>query len=160
MSRPASTRYVPRQSTGRARPSARRHTGSREPLSRLLLVFLGSGLGGVLRLLLAAGLQARAGPSFPWGTLAVNVVGCLALGAFLGVRERTLLLGSGSWLFLGTGLCGGFTTMSTFSLETLALLRDREWLYAAANVSLSLAACLAATAVGLLAVRFATALPR
>ena len=160
MSRRPSTRYVPRSPPARrARPLAATPEAA-SPLSRLLLVFLGSGLGGVLRLLLAAGLQARAGPSFPWGTLAVNVVGCLALGAFLGVRERTLLLGSGSWLFLGTGLCGGFTTMSTFSLETLALLRDREWLYAAANVSLSLAVCLAATAVGLLAVRLATALPR
>jgi fluoride ion exporter CrcB/FEX len=53
--------------------------------SRLFLVFVGSGVGGVLRLLLAAGVQARAGPSFPWGTLAVNVAGGLVLGVLLGV---------------------------------------------------------------------------
>lgn len=121
---------------------------------RLLLVSLGSGIGGGLRLLLSVALQERLGPSFPYGTLAVNLVGCFALGALFAVRDRTLLMGPDLWFFLATGFCAGFTTMSTFSLETLLLLRQREVYYAALNVALSVAGCLIATAGGYLSVRW------
>jgi CrcB protein len=93
------------------------------------------------------------GPFFPYGTLAVNLIGSFALGFFFGVRERSLQLSPDLWLFLGTGLCGGFTTMSTFSLETLALVRERELYYAGLNVAATLAGCLAATAAGYLSAR-------
>lgn len=129
-------------------------------VTRFLLVFLGSGLGGGLRLLVAAGVHERIGTGFPLGTLVVNLIGSFALGGLFGVRDRTLLLGPDAWFFLGTGLCGGFTTMSTFSLETAALLRDRELLYATGNVLLSLIGCVAATGLGFAAVRLLTALPR
>ena len=128
--------------------------------ARIAAVLLGSGLGGGLRLLLSLLVQQKLGPAFPWGTLAVNLSGSFALGALFAVRERTLLLGGDLWLFLATGLCGGFTTMSTFSLETWALLRQRDALYAGLNVLLTVAGCLAATAAGYLALRPFTGLPR
>lgn len=126
----------------------------------MLLVCVGSGIGGGLRLLLAFGIQQKLGASFPYGTLAVNLLGSFALGLLFALRERTLLLGPDLWVFLGTGLCGGFTTMSTFSLETFALLRAREIHYSAVNVALSVLGCLAATAAGYLALRLTTGLPR
>ena len=123
---------------------------------RLAMVFLGSGIGGVLRLLLSVAMQERLGPAFPYGTLAVNLIGSFALGVLFAVHDRTLLLGPDLWFFLGTGLCGGFTTMSTLSLETLTLLRQREVYYASLNVALSIAGCLTATAVGYLSLRWLT----
>ncbi|HEV8304644.1 MAG TPA: fluoride efflux transporter CrcB [Gemmatimonadales bacterium] len=132
----------------------------RETVIRFLLVVLGSGIGGGLRLLLSVLIQTKLGPVFPYGTLAVNLAGSFALGAFFAVRERTLLLGPDLWLFLGTGLCGGFTTMSTFSFETLALLRERELYYAGLNLTLTLIGCLAAVAAGYLTLRMFTGLPR
>jgi CrcB protein len=127
--------------------------GWKESLSRLLIVILGSGLGGGLRLLVSIGVQQSLGPFFPYGTLAVNLAGSFALGLFFAVRERTLALSPDVWLLLGTGLCGGFTTMSTFSLETLALLRQRELYYAGLNVAATVLGCLCATAVGYLTAR-------
>ena len=102
---------------------------------RFLVVVAGSGLGGGLRLLGSLAVQAQTGPAFPYGTLFVNVLGSFALGFFFALRERSLRLSPDLWLFLGTGLCGGFTTMSTFSLETLALVRQRELYYAGLNVT-------------------------
>ena len=127
---------------------------------RFAVVCLGSGLGGGLRLVLSTVLQQKTGAGFPYGTLAVNVLGSFALGALFAVRDRTLLLGPDLWFFLGTGLCGGFTTMSTFSLETLTLLRQRELYHAGLNVVLSVLGCLAATVTGFLAMRPFTGLPR
>jgi CrcB protein len=121
---------------------------------RLFAIFAGAGAGGLLRHLLAAAVQSRAGSAFPHGTLWVNILGCLAIGVFFGLRERTLLLGDSTlWFFLTTGLCGGFTTMSTFSYETFNLLRERDYLYALGNIAGSFAACLGATAAGFFAVR-------
>ena len=123
-----------------------------DPL-RLLAIFAGAGTGGVLRYLLAAAVQSRAGPAFPHGTLWVNILGCLAIGIFFGLRDRTLLPGDSTlWFFLTTGLCGGFTTMSAFSADTFNLLREREYLFALCNIGGSIAACLAATVAGFLLV--------
>ncbi len=125
---------------------------------RLLMVIVGSGLGGGLRLLLSVALQERLGPSFPYGTLAVNLIGSFALGVFFSFRDRGLLLDPDLWFLLATGICGGFTTMSTFSLETLLLLRQREVYYATLNVALSVAGCLIAVAGGYLSFRWLTVL--
>ncbi len=132
----------------------------KESLPRFLMVVLGSGLGGGLRLLAAVVVQGQLGPVFPYGTLAVNLLGSFALGLFFGVRERTLQLSPDLWLFLGTGLCGGFTTMSTFSLETLALLRQRELYYAGLNVAATVLGCLVATGAGYVTVRAFTGFTR
>lgn len=103
-------------------------------------VFLGSGAGGVLRYLV--GLSRTAG-LFPWATLAVNVVGSLALGLFSGWSARFGWSNAARLLFT-TGLCGGFTTFSTFTKEALALAQDGQGvlflLYAFGSLALGLAA--------------------
>ena len=109
-----------------------------------LLVALGGAIGSVARYG-ASGLVARwFGETFPWGTLLVNVLGSFAIGLF-----ATLTGTEGRWLvppaartFFMVGICGGFTTFSSFSLQTLSLVRDGEWLYAGLNILGSVALCL------------------
>jgi fluoride exporter len=122
-------------------------------------VALGGALGSVARYA-ASGLAARLlGSGFPWGTLLVNVVGSLAIGALaaLVTPDGRPLLGSDARWFWMVGVLGGFTTFSAFSLETLQLARSGEWLGASANVVFSVLLCLAAVWLGYAA---ATALNR
>lgn len=88
-----------------------------------LMVALGSALGGVARVALSGGLYRRWGTTFPWGTLAVNLAGCFLIGIFFSWAEVRLRLSPGARLFLMAGFCGGFTTFSTFALETFQLLK-------------------------------------
>lgn len=115
-----------------------------------LWVALGGALGSVGRFWLSGLVAARYGESFPMGTLVVNVSGSLVIGflAALSVPEGRLLPSPGLRQFLMLGVCGGYTTFSSFSLQTLDLLRDREWLYAGGNVLLSVALCLIAVWLG------------
>ena len=91
------------------------------------------------------------GETFPWGTLLVNVSGSFIIGFF-----ATLTSPEGRWLvppwfrqqLFMTGICGGYTTFSSFSLQTLNLLQDREWLYAAGNIVGSVLSCLVAVWLG------------
>ena len=85
------------------------------------------------------------GETFPWGTLIVNVVGSFVIGLFAALTgtEGRLLVPAEGRIFVMVGLCGGFTTFSSFSLQTLNLLNDGEKLFAAANVALSVVLCLA-----------------
>ena len=113
----------------------------------ILAIGAGSFLGGTCRYLLSLAIQAKAASAFPWHTLAVNVVGCFLIGIVFGVFEKGHI--SHEWkLFLATGLLGGFTTFSAFSIETLALFRDGNILYATlyifASVTLGLVATLLA----------------
>ena len=115
-----------------------------------LWIGLGSALGGMARYG-CSGLAARyIGAAFPWGTLIVNVSGSLAIGflASLAVADGRLLLSPDARAFLMIGLCGGFTTFSAFSIETLDLARDGDWLWAGANVVLSVVLCLLAVWLG------------
>ncbi len=122
--------------------------------ARLLAIFCGAGLGGLLRYGLVAAVPARAAGVFPLGTLCINLAGCLAIGLFFGLRDRAPLAENPAlWYFLTTGLCGGFTTMSAFSQETFNLLRERDYWEALLNAGFTLAGCLAATAAGFLAVK-------
>jgi CrcB protein len=110
----------------------------------LLLVILGGALGSGMRYLLSGVVAERFGESFPLGTLAVNVIGSVAIGFFAtitGTEGRWLVSPAGRVFFM-TGVCGGFTTFSSFSLQTLSLARDAEWLYAGLNVLGSVALCL------------------
>ena len=117
--------------------------------SRVAVIFLGAGLGGVLRYLIGTAIQIRAGGNFPHGTLWVNLAGSLAIGIFIGLQQRQLLAPDGDpFFFLTTGLCGGFTTLSAFSAETLGLLRDRLAGFALLYAGATLLGCLAATAIG------------
>jgi fluoride exporter len=109
-----------------------------------LWIGLGSALGGLARYWVS-GFAARClGQTFPWGTLAVNVLGCSFIGWFAAMTGP-----DGRWLvatpvrqFVMVGIVGGFTTFSTFSLETLNLTRDGQWFRAGANILGSLALCL------------------
>ena len=114
---------------------------------KILLVAIGSGLGGVLRYLVPCWIGASKG--FPWATLTVNVVGSLLIGLISGLLARHG--GSAAETiraFAVVGFCGGFTTFSTFSNETFRLIESSQWLSAAAYVSLSVLAGLAAVFVG------------
>ena len=116
---------------------------------RILLVAVGSGLGGALRYLVPCCFPAVKG--FPWATLAVNVVGSLLIGLLSGLLARHGGSSAESIrAFAVVGFCGGFTTYSTFSNETFRLLENNQGLSAAGYVGLSVAAGLAAVFVGYL----------
>jgi fluoride exporter len=113
-----------------------------------LLVFVGGGLGSLCRYALAGAIQSRAHAGFPIGTLAVNVIGCLVIGLI----ARQLLAAQSDVMVraaLVTGFCGGFTTFSAFSYETVGLISAGEWSKAGLYVAVSVLACLAATAIGM-----------
>jgi CrcB protein len=120
-----------------------------------LLVALGGALGSVARYG-ASGLAIRwLGDGFPWGTLLVNVTGSFAIGLL-----STLTADDGRWAvspggraFFMAGVCGGFTTFSAFSLQTLELMRDDRWVNAGLNVVGSVVLCLVAVWLGHLVAR-------
>jgi CrcB protein len=113
-------------------------------------VALGGALGSVGRFWLSGLVATRCGESIPLGTLLVNVSGSLVIGllAALTAPEGRLLPPPSFRPFFMIGICGGYTTFSSFSLETLNLLRGREWLYAGGNVLLSVGLCLIAVWLG------------
>ncbi len=114
---------------------------------------LGSALGGVTRYWLS-GLAANAiGETFPFGTLIVNITGCFIIGFFavLTGPDGRVFVGTDARQFVMTGICGGYTTFSSFSLQTLNLARDSEWLLAGANIVLSVVFCLVAVWLGAVA---------
>lgn len=115
-----------------------------------LFVCLGAAVGAPARYLTDRAVQSRHDSVFPWGTLAVNVVGSLVLGVLTGMAAGHAVPASVR-LGVGTGFCGALTTYSTFGYETLRLFEDGARLYALANVVVSLAAGLAAASVGYLA---------
>jgi CrcB protein len=112
-----------------------------------LLVVAGAAVGAPLRYLTDRAVQSRHDSVFPWGTLVVNVTGCLVLGLLTGAAAAGAA-GSHLQLLIGTGLCGALTTYSTFSYETLRLTETGAGLYAAANVAGSVAAGLGAAFAG------------
>jgi CrcB protein len=92
----------------------------------------------------------RFGETFPWGTIAVNVIGSFIIGFFATFTgpDGRMLVPSLARQFVMIGFCGGYTTFSSFSLQTLALMRDGQWLEAGGNVALSVALCLIAVVAG------------
>lgn len=101
---------------------------------KVVLVGVGGFVGSVARYLISGVVQDRLGETFPWGTLAVNVVGCLLIGGLSELAEARAFLSPEGRALLLIGLLGGFTTFSAFGNETTNLLRDREWLFAGANL--------------------------
>ncbi|MDJ0346208.1 fluoride efflux transporter CrcB [Streptomyces sp. H10-C2] len=112
-----------------------------------LLVIIGAMTGAPLRYLTDRTVQTRHDTVFPWGTFAVNVVGCLILGLLTGAVTAGAA-SSQVQLLVGTGLCGALTTYSTFSYETLRLAEDGAGFFAAANVVASVVAGLGAAFTG------------
>ncbi len=109
-----------------------------------LLVAMGSAIGGVLRFWTANLLERRLGPSFPWGTLTVNILGSLLIGlvAALAAKESSMFHPLGTRNFVMAGVMGGFTTFSAFSLQTLQLLQSGRVAHAMFNVAGSVTLCL------------------
>jgi CrcB protein len=115
-------------------------------IKNLLLVGLGGGLGSIARYLCQRWFLINHPHHFPWGTLTVNIAGCFLIGAFWGLSFRSFA-GNEHWkLFLMTGICGGFTTFSAFTLESIGLLREQRtalfFLYVAGSLVLGLLATL------------------
>jgi CrcB protein len=117
-----------------------------------ILVALGGALGSVARFWFGGLIGAWFGETFPWGTLLVNITGSLLIGIFFSVTgtEGRVLAPPHIRAFLMTGICGGYTTFSSFSLQTLTLLQKRQWLYAGGNVVLSVVLCMIAVWLGYL----------
>ena len=116
-----------------------------------LSIGLGSGLGGMARFWISGLLaETRMGETFPLGTLAVNIIGSFLIGliAVLTGPEGRLAWSQRTVQFFMVGLCGGFTTFSAFSLQTLNLVREGENAAAVVNISLTLATCLLAVWLG------------
>lgn len=116
----------------------------------LISVVFGSLLGTMARYFISGVVARRVGETFPWGTLLVNVSGALAIGILGGLARdpSSLFAGPGPWLFAVTGFLGAYTTVSSFSLQTLVLARDGERIQAALYVVSSVALALSAAALG------------
>ena len=114
------------------------------------LLFIGSGsfLGGIARYLTARAVQNSIASSFPYGTMVVNLIGCLLIGLIFGISERTNLINDEWRIFLTVGFCGGFTTFSTFANENVLLLRDGNIFYFSLYTGLSIFLGLVAVFIG------------
>lgn len=122
-------------------------------------VMAGGAVGAGLRMLISGGVASYFGEAFPWGTLIVNVSGCFLIGLISGLTgpDSPFLVPPLVRQTLMIGVLGGFTTFSSFSLQTLQLLGDGQWLAATGNVAGSFALCLTGTWLGLALARWLTA---
>ncbi len=115
-------------------------------------VAVGGALGTTGRYFISGVAARLIGETFPWGTLIINVTGSFIIGFFAALTgpDGRVYVGSTARQFVMTGICGGYTTFSSFSLQTLNLVNDGEWVRAGANVGLSVALCLIAVWAGFL----------
>jgi CrcB protein len=120
------------------------------------LIAIGGAFGSVTRFWLNGLISEQLGPAFPWGTLIVNVTGSFLIGFFFTLTEPggRAFASSNTRQFFMTGICGGYTTFSSFSLNTLNLAREGEWFRAGANTVGSVTACLFAVWLGHLAASY------
>lgn len=116
-----------------------------------LLIFVGAGFGGVFRYWISNGVYFLLGRQFPYGTLVVNISGCFLMGLlFVLTLERFDSMGSQLRALLLIGLLGGYTTFSSFSIETINLFESGNWLGAIMNIFLSIIICIAAAWMGVI----------
>ena len=118
----------------------------------IILVGVGSGIGGVFRYLVSL-LTCQVHNGFPWGTFIVNIAGCLLIGILWGVTSRFTNISSSFSLLLMTGFCGGFTTFSTFSKESMTLLQTSNYFLFALYVIGSVLLGIIAVALGYITVK-------
>ncbi|MCF8240512.1 MAG: fluoride efflux transporter CrcB [Melioribacteraceae bacterium] len=120
---------------------------------KYLIVAIGAGIGGGLRFYISALTYKFISTLFPYGTLAVNVIGSIILGILIFGFDEKELISQNMKLFLAVGFCGGFTTFSTFSLETFNLVRESQFFLAGANVFLNFLLTLLGVYIGYLITR-------
>ena len=115
-----------------------------------LWIFIGGGLGSLARWWFSGWVANSVGETFPWGTLVVNITGSFIIGLFATVTgpDGRWLVSAGFRQFFMLGICGGYTTFSSFSLQTLTLAEDGQWFRAAANCALSFGLCLTGVWLG------------
>ena len=126
-------------------------------LSRFLWIGLGGATGTWARWLLSGWLLRSLGSAFPYGTLAVNVIGCFLMGTIMVVGTQTEAISETARLALTVGVMGGFTTYSTFNYETIEYARQGAWGIAAANVSVTFLSCVISGLLGLATGRWVSA---
>jgi CrcB protein len=135
-------------------------------MSRILVTYLWIALGGALGSMARYGCSSLVahwlGETFPWGTLIINVLGSFVIGFFAAVTgpDGRVLVAPDARQFVMVGICGGYTTFSSFSLQTLNLVRDGDLAAAGANVAGSVVACLIAVWLGYAAATAFNQLPR
>ena len=114
------------------------------PFQLYAVVALGGALGTVARYFVSGVVANAFGETFPWGTMIINITGSFIIGFFwtMTAPDGRLFVSGSTRQFVMTGFCGGFTTFSSFSLQTLNLMRDGEWLYAGGNVLGSVTLCM------------------
>ena len=113
-------------------------------------IAVGSALGGITRFFVSGVTAQLIGETFPWGTLIVNVTGSFIIGFFATLTgpDGRVFVGTTGRQFVMIGICGGYTTFSSFSLQTLNLMNDGEWFYVGGNIVGSVVLCLAAVWAG------------
>lgn len=121
-------------------------------LSGVIAIVAGSVLGGCARYFVSGVIARRLGETFPWGTMTINVTGAFLIGIFgaLATHPGSMFAAPNPWLFAVTGFLGCYTTVSSFSLQTLTLGRNGEPAHALGNVVFSVGLCLAAVSCGFL----------
>jgi fluoride exporter len=124
-------------------------------MNGLFAVMIGGALGAGARYLVSSALLRAVGPGFPWGTLAVNLIGGLLMGVLVGALARTSNGGEQARLLLGVGVLGGFTTFSAFGLETWLMIERGQMGIGFAYVAASVIGAVALTGVGLMLARSA-----
>jgi len=124
--------------------------GKKQVMLSYVWVCFGGAIGSGMRFWISGLVAQRIGQTFPFGTLAVNVTGSLIIGILAGmsIPEGRWMLSPSAREFLMIGVCGGYTTFSSFSLQTLTLLQEGEWLRATMNSVLSFALCMVAVWLG------------
>lgn len=122
-------------------------------IKTIVYVAIGSAAGGVGRLLLQQYVQGRINSTFPYGTLSVNLIGCFLIGIVIGLADKGNILSPQARVFLSVGICGGFTTFSSFIAENHSMLQDGEILNTFIYVAVSVIAGLVLTALGVLLIR-------
>jgi fluoride exporter len=118
-------------------------------IKHILLVGLGGGIGSIARYLCQRWVSANYLYSFPWGTFAVNIVGCFLIGIFWGLSFKSFDSNENWKLLLMTGLCGGFTTFSAFTVEGIGLIKEQKLALFFSYVAASLILGLLATYIGM-----------